>query len=378
MDSTVHFHIYDPISDKDKVLENWEALLKKSEHYFFLSMGWISTWLASLPTTINIFCVVGTVDNEPILAFFVSTKNNVRHKLLFTKNIYINSTGREHYDELTIEYNSILLATAIHGKKIPAILAQTVDFLSSNFKWEELYIHGATEKTYRMFQQLTEDKGKRLLCKSERRVPSHYVDLKKIRSCNMDYYRLLSSNKRAQIRRSLKEYEKNSAIRVEQADTVEEAASMLAGLSRLHQQTWIRRGKPGSFANNYFTDFHTSLIKNIFTSGTVQLLKFSNNTKTIGYIYNFIYNNEVFFYQCGFNYSNNNKMRPGIVSHYLAIRHNAINNYDNYYFLAGTAQYKASLSTDTDYLTWMKIQKKRKKFFLEDVLKTIKLHGQGL
>jgi hypothetical protein len=372
MNVNIDFKTYDPLIDLHVIKKIWSYLLLKSNHSFFLSVDWICTWLSALPKEQKIICVVGYVANEPSLAFFIGKGKRIRDRLFNSQSLYLNTTGIEYYDELTIEYNSILVSSCITEEIYPLVWSDTIKFLDTFIKWNELHIQGATEQMHILCDKMINIHKDTLHCEVQRNENSYYVDLKKIRANSMDYSSLLSSNRRAQIKRSIKEYEKNGKIRISKAETVEDAILMLNGLAELHQQEWVKRGHPGSFSNNFFFNFHKQLIENSFENETIQLLRVHNDSCTIGYIYNFVYGKDILFYQCGFNYLNNNRIRPGIVSHYLAIIYNAKMNYNTYDFLAGDSGYKRSLSTDANKMSWLILQKNRKRFVLERMFRKIK------
>lgn len=366
------FKTYDPHVDIHIIKNIWSDLLTKSNHSFFLSIDWIFTWLSALPKKQKIICVVGYKNNEPHLAFFIGVRERIRDKLFLTQSLYLNTTGVEYYDELTIEYNSILISSHINEETYPLVWSDILKFLDTFINWDELYISGATEQMHFLCDEMIKVHAETLQCVVRSKVNSYYVDLKKIRANNMDYSSLVSSRKRAHIRRSIKEYEKDGNIKISQAETIEDAISMLNGLAELHQKEWNKRGQPGSFSNEFFFNFHKRLIKNSFENGRIQLLKFYNDSYTICYMYSFVYGKDILGYQFGYKHFNNKKIQPGVVSLYLASIYNAEMNYNKFDFLAGESQYKKSLSTDANKMSWLILQKNRKRFVLERMLRSIK------
>ena len=366
------FKTYDPFVDIHVIKNIWSYLLSKSKHSFFLSVDWIFTWLSALPKEQKIICVVGYRADEPVLAFFIGIRKRIRDKLFFCQSLHLNTTGFEYYDQLTIEYNSILISSYINEETYSLVWSDTINFLDTFIKWDELYIPGATEKVHFLCNEMIKIHKDILHCEVRSKVNSYYVDLEKIRANNMDYISLLSSKKRAHIRRSIKEYEKDGEIKISQAETIEDAISMLNGLAELHQKEWNKRGHPGSFSNEFFFNFHKQLIESSFGNERIQLLKFYNDSYTISYMYNFIYGKDILGYQFGYQHFNNKKMQPGLVSLYLASIYNAEMGYDRYDFLAGDSQYKKSLSTDANKMSWLVLQKNRKRFVLERILRKIK------
>jgi CelD/BcsL family acetyltransferase involved in cellulose biosynthesis len=78
----------------------------------------------------------------------------------------------------------------------------------------------------------------------------------------------------------------------------------------------------------------------MFPRGAIQVLR----AEGVGVLYNFVDRGRVYFYQSGFHYSPDNRLKPGLVMHYLAVEHCLSNpELAEYDFLAGDSQYKRSL-----------------------------------
>lgn len=363
--SSPTFQSYNPFAETEQIKYIWTTLLDKCPHSYFTSWGWISTWLNSLPTNLDLQLIVGFQQEEPIIAFFIGRSRKKKYKLITTQVISLNSTANRYFDELTIEHNSILFDPAY---------AMNIDDVFNYLKpmrWHEFRMPGASSNFISSFKLLN-NTGRIYYLMIDRNTNSFFVELQKIRDAGMDYLKLLSANKRSQIRRSIKQYELEGQVQIHEATTPQEALTMLEQLAVLHQQEWTKRGEDGSFSNQHFYQFHKDLIQNRFEQGEIQLLHIFTPHKTIGYLYNFIYDNNVLFYQSGFNYAAENIYRPGLVSHYFAIIHNAKKNLTNYDFLAGDSAYKTSLSTNSEPIYWLRFIKSQGRFNFEKGILKIK------
>jgi CelD/BcsL family acetyltransferase involved in cellulose biosynthesis len=167
------------------------------------------------------------------------------------------------------------------------------------------------------------------------------------------YLARLSRNTREQIRRSWRIYGEQGPLAVEAAADLPEALAMLDELAQLHQDSWTARGKPGAFASKRFTAFHRDLIRRVFPKGGVQLLRIRAGSAVIGLLYNFVHARRVYSYQSGLRFSDDNRLKPGLVAHVAAIRYCREAGLLEYDFLAGEDRYKHSLSTDARMLTWL-------------------------
>jgi hypothetical protein len=345
-----------PFQEIQKTELIWKELAEKFPPSFFNSWGWVNTWLTCLPKSVNIeFIVHFGENNTPICCYFLGIKNSLENIFFYKKRAYLNSTGYEEFDNLTVEYNSPLIANNTEFNEI--------SLLSSLEDIEEFHIPVSPLK----YGNIDEKFLSRITS-----LPSFWVDLDKVKENSNDYTSLISKNKRNQIKRSIKEYQKDGDIKIDIAKNVKDANQMLDELAVLHQKEWIQRGKPGAFTNQFFCEFHHKLIEDRFFYGEIQLLKIYNDSEVIGYIYNFIFNKEVLFYQCGFNYKEGNNYRPGIVSHYFSILLNCELNNKKYNFLVGKSQYKKSLSTNSDMLHSIIFCRKNIKSRIEYILREVK------
>jgi hypothetical protein len=335
------------------VQEIWCALEAKLDVSFFNSWGWVSTWLTCLPNNLNVELIVNIEDNEPTCCFFMGITNEKLNKFK-KKRAFLNATGFEKYDDLVIEYNAVLCEKNDTNRHLMFAFKALNDIEEFRFS-HSVNIH--IDSSAPFIQRITN-------------TPSYWVNLKEI-DREKGYLSYLSKNKRNQIKRSLKEYKALGDVQVEFACDVSQAKQYFSALESLHQAEWIKRGKPGAFAEPFFKEFHNLLIDTRFELGEIQLVRIFTEEEDIGYLYNFIFNNEVLFYQCGFNYKESNKFRPGIVSHHLTIEACIKQNYSKYNFLAGTTQYKQSLSTHSDTLKTIILPRKTIKSRLENLLKQL-------
>ena len=140
------------------------------------------------------------------------------------------------------------------------------------------------------------------------------------------------------------------------AESVEEALAMLDRLKALHQTSWRRRGQPGCFAAPWFESFHRDLIRARFSSGEIQLLAAAAGDRPIGYLYNFAHGDRVYAYQSGFDYVADGRLKPGLVTHALAIEQATRAGFATYDFMAGENRLKASFASHWTEMVWLAVQ----------------------
>jgi hypothetical protein len=314
---------------------------------FFLSREWVDCWLATFGGDLNPDLMTFVRDGDVVgCCLLVWRTQWVRGIPL--RRVYLNCSGENEADSTCIEYNS-LLSLPDCAELVAKALGK---FLRTRY-WDELLLPGVVEHSPICGVGST-------LGKNEISVkPSHFVELCRIRNDNAGFDSFLSSNTRQQIRRSQRLYEQASGpctFRV--ARTGQEAAEIFTRLADLHQVAWQDRGRPGVFASPQFTGFHRRLIHAVFEHNQIMLMEVCAGAEVIGALYSFLHRGRVYFYQSGFRYTTDGRLKPGLLTHYLAIRHcleqSLLNEYD---FLAGDSQYKRSLATSSRPLRWIVVRR---------------------
>jgi CelD/BcsL family acetyltransferase involved in cellulose biosynthesis len=341
----------------------WKKLLSAGGYSYFLSWPWIENWIASLPQTSGLKLALFLQNGEPALGCFLGHAKVVRQGVFRSTAYLMNQTGNRVYDQLYVEYNSLI------GKGVNVGLQQILELLPG--KWEELYLSGLDAEAFpgRVLNQ--DINGYQVMV--ARTIPSYYVDLNLVRERG-DYLRLLSANARSQIRRCLKLYEARGPISREVATTADQALKIFDEMVKLHQHSWSRRGQAGAFKTEYFYNFHKELIRKRASSGEIQLIRIGAGELTIGCLYNFCYEGRIYFYQSGLRYEKDNRLKPGLLCHYEAICYNAGQGNGFYDFLASFDDYKQRLSTHQRPLVWARVQKPHIKFDVERFVRGVALN----
>jgi CelD/BcsL family acetyltransferase involved in cellulose biosynthesis len=346
-----------PHGDLPKIQQVWTALAAQGPVPYFLSWGWVKTWLDCLPTGTRLRLAVVHRQGVPVAAFFLGSRRLLRHRFVPSRALYLNQTGHAEHDEICIEYNSWVPPRA------DLRLEELLDLLPGG--WDELFLRaldGDSEPGRRLGEPLAKY---RVLC--EERITSPWVSLDKVRAAG-DYLTLLSANARAQIRRTQRIYADRGQLVLDVPATVEEALRRFAELVNLHERAWLERGKPGAFIP-WVRNFHERLIRQRFDTGEIQLLRLRAGEQTIGCLYNFVWQGAVDFYQSGMVYEEDGRLKPGLLCHAEAIRHNAALGHRIYDLLAGDSRYKQTLATDEHTLLYARVQRHRWRFRLEDELR---------
>ena len=271
---------------------------------------------------------------------------NRRRSRLLGDTLWLHESGDPALDAIFTEHNDPLLA-----RRAPdLLLAQLLQGALQPYggRTPRLVLSGVGEATRTAALQA----GAIELPGRDRIAP--YVDLAAI-APGTAYIDQLSANTRQQLRRSDRAYAADGELRLEVAQTAEEALAFLDALIALHAATWAARGKPGAFATDTVRRFHQCLVRR-GVPGAVELLRITAGGSMVGYLYNLVHAGRVCAYQSGFDYPGAPAhAKPGLTCHHLAIEAHRARGGQSYDFLGGADRYKRSLANAERTLHWMSI-----------------------
>lgn len=312
---------------------------------FFTDKAWVNTWLICLPNDISagVYLLQEDSNLDPAI-IFPGTVQSARRFGISATYLHCGATGNSQLDDLVIEKNSPRIVFPENTFSLQQLL--------NNANADIFSLPGIAEADYQTLQSRLSIDCWKTFTETKK---SYIVNLEKVRSTNKEtgYLSLLSSNKRRQIRKSISLYEELGEITTTEPGTTEEALFFFDELCQLHQKEWVKRGEEGAFSGEFLKQFHRRLISDYFNDGNIRLFKITAGSVVIGIVYGFISNNEFLYYQSGFNYSEDNRFKPGLSCHYLLIEKMAAEGLAVYDFLIGDYDYKKSLCTDTYNMLWI-------------------------
>lgn len=351
--------LFDPKIDFEYIKVIWQKLTEHQTISYFLSWGWVENWLDLLPSDSSVKLAVINKNDKPIAAFFLGAAKTVRKKVIHTQQLHLNATGMLEYDLLAIEHNGILLA-----KGVNLSLKELLELLPG--EWDEFLFPALDTNSFPGNNLTIPSVSYKIV---NRYVVSRFIDLSLVRQRDNDLTTLLKKKTRVNIRRSFNLYKKHyGPIHLEAASTIKEALEILNEISHFNKQRFEGSKIISSFHNDFFVNFHTSLIRKRFDQDDMQLLRIVSGDTLIGSLYSFIFHGHVCQYQGGFNFDVDNRLQPGLVCHTEAVRHNAQQGHLVYDLMAGDYEYKKRIATSEYSSNWAKIQKKHFKFLIEEQL----------
>ena len=348
----------EPLPPLDELAGIWRALERTAAPSFCQSWHWIGCWLeeSGLKPRLLVARRGGAVVGLGLLPAAAS-----RRAGLPVRGLYLNQAGDPALDCVTIEFNGMLAApddrAAVDAACIEALFGRGGSGWGGGF--DALYLSGVPADCLARLKRM----GLAARLKIRRGAP--LVDLDRVRAegGTYDAYEAyeagLSRNTRQQIRRARRLYEETRPLRLTRAASVDEALAYFDRLKVLHQKTWTGRGRPGAFAEPFFERFHRRLIRAAFADGGVDVLHIAAGGRDVGYLYNLVRDGQVYAYQSGFAYAADARLKPGLVSHGLAVAHYLAGDARAYHFMAGADRYKLSLANDRLDLDWIVVWRGR-------------------
>jgi hypothetical protein len=289
--------------------------------------------------------------------------------------VALQQRGDGKDDALFVEYNDIL-ADRIHARAARTALLQFIAtspvFRTGPWRWDEFRLAGLGVEAARSVRELS-------LPIEERTRECAWVDFTRAGRwvSREDYFAMLSRNTRAQLRRAIRIAEALGALSVSTARNRDERVAWLGELRTLHQDAWQRlRNQPGAFASPVFAAFVEALVGD--GDESAQLLRVAAGPNTVGVLLNFVFGGHIYAYQSGFAYRDDNRFKPGLISHALAIVHSARAGCLGYHFMAGEGRYKNSLATASETLTWMTLRRRGVATVLFQGVKAIKTRVRAI
>ncbi len=346
--------------------QDWLTLEENSEPSFFLSWKWIGNWLKLLNTNDNIRLLSASKNNQLVALGIFVERDITRNGCIKAKQWLLHRTGNECIDQIWIENNNFLIQA--QDKKV---IEQAIwRYLTTHQQQVDEFILNVAKAPELTELSSSANQYQLLLSNNEL---GHNLELSKYFTID-DYLNSLSKNTRQQIKRSLKLLAATGEIKFQLQTDSQAQLKLLEQTQKWHIAKWINTDTPSGFTNPIFIDFHRLLINTDHHSAKTLISQLTLNNEILGSCYYFQQGDKVYFYLSCLKPANNNRIKLGLIMHYLMVEWLITNNHtiSEYDFLAGDARYKRSLANKNDSYTKITIQKQTTKFAIEAALKQLK------
>lgn len=340
------------------IADKWQQLALRSEQDFFLQWPWIGSWLETFKPT-RYFLVEANLGQTLVGLAVLVEHIEWRHGFIRSKQLCLHRTGIAASDEIWIEYNDFLL----DKHHATSVRSQMFRYICDNLAFDELVIGASASQVIDALDKCTVLKRVDIWQANSYQVKFHDA-------ANDPFDAYLSANSRYQIKRSRKNY---AECKFEVAKDMHSVTAWMTDISLLHKQRWPKSG----FRLELFRKFHMQLLEECINDGRVELIKITLAPSTRVYLYNFISGKTVYFYLSAMTGETleeavSNKLKPGLVAHFLAIEYYKKLGFEVYDFMGGDARYKASFSNKISGLIIAKFQRTTVLLGIENLLKMVK------
>ena len=286
-----------------KLAEVWNNLLSKSEaDTIFLTWEWVSNWWKVYGNNKDLFVLTLKDNDHSIVGIAPLYIRKSKVLIGFTVNeIRFLGTG----EDVSPDYLDFIIEKERESDAIDAFIRY---FASSN-KWDVLNFTDM-ESTSCNLKYLTEavNHGRFSIRQSEC-ASCPYIALP---SSWERYLSTLTANARYNVKRKMKNLERDFKTRYFLWEDVEGLDGAMDRLAYLHNKRWDERERSHSFSSNEYVSFHKAVAKDFARNGWLRLSCLELNGELAGMLYDYYYGGKILYYQAGFDPSFY-KYSPGLV-----------------------------------------------------------------
>ena len=325
----------------------WKELEARATHSFFLSWLWIGTWLRHIPDGTQPHVLVARSSGK-IVGLAIICRRRVWSLGPHARARWLlNESGDTRFDRLFIECNSIL------AEQPDTIIPAGLDALTPRLRRADQLVLSGIDADLELAACGAAGRAG-LVSEVKQADTALWVDYAKARQQKKDYRATLGRSTRQAVSRAMRLYAERGPLEFRIMETTTDALAAFDLLSDFHRSRW---GRKGAFANPGFRPFHEELIARGVPTGAVRISRTLVGGQTIGVVYNFVHDGRVLNYQSGFLYESDGRLKPGLVSHVLAIEESISRGERGYDFLAGGAGHKAHLANSEYAMKWVAISR---------------------
>ena len=344
----------------------WQALEAKTQAHFFLSWFWMGSWLELISpvTQVYFFCYRQNSDVKAI-CFLTLCPATRKKGLVRLTQLQMNEYLTGPYNMVN-GYSGMLMEPGFEQAAWNKLIKTAQAF---NNTWDEFYI-SSLEKQQRMYCEaalgnLTPLEDKKCYVWAKPLPPSDTTEDGLIET--------FKRKTRQQLRQTIKAFADIGTVKIELASNLTQAKEFFILMDETHSQRWQAVGKQGSYVNQVWVRFHEKLMERYFDAGLILLFKVSLDDKAVGYLYGHCYRNKIFMHQTGFPHLEDNRLRAGYLSHYLAILHSVRQGRSEYDLLPDFAGcYKKFFVEQGDEIVWLALRRDRLIFKWETLIERLK------
>lgn len=354
--------------DYSNASQEWSRLERIVQPSYFQSSTWQTCWNELIARHGLKPQILTILHNEKccLMSSFVLGTTKVL-KIFPRSCAFLNTTGIQSFDVICAEGNQPMIL----GDSPIDVITEFLKNLSRDLNVKEIFIDAVPETYLQQIKTSCTSLGMELI---ERKRSTHYsIDLQTLRDTNQTPLSALNSSTRKSIGKKIRQYTaRYGDLDLVYASSSQQAKQWFEELIKLNVPRLHSKNINSSFSFPFLREFHLRLIEVGFPLKEIVLAKISSGGNDLGFIYGFLYHGTIYIYQTGFNFNLEEKLSPGIVSHYLLAQDCFERGMACYDFLSGDYPYKKSLSNKHDDLVWLRISKPTLMSRLDHLLRVVK------
>ncbi len=149
-----------------------------------------------------------------------------------------------------------------------------------------------------------------------------------------------SGTRRYTITYSMKKLSEQGRLEKHVCESADDLASQMETFMSLHQESWVERGKPGSFSSERFKRFHLRVARDFLSKGILFLRSFTLDGTPIASFYGFQYDRKIFYYLLGARVNPVKRVKTGTAVLGYCVEEAIARDCREFDFLRGSEEYK--------------------------------------
>jgi CelD/BcsL family acetyltransferase involved in cellulose biosynthesis len=281
----------------------WNNILSQSESdNIFLTWEWVFNWWQVYGRSKELRVLVLRDQREDIVAiapFYAHTQKCLGG--ISVNEVRFLGTG----EDVGPDYLDFIIKKGFEHEAIHTL----VGYLAVKDGWDVINLTDmlSTSSNVKAIKNVAADHG--LVINSSERAVCPYIRLPP----DWDrYMSSLSNNMRFNIRRRMRNLEKDFRTRYFVWQDMEGLEDVMERLSSLHHKRWEQKGAKHSFSSEQYNAFHQTVAREFALKGWLQLSCLELNDEIVAILYDYRYGNKIYYYQGGFDPSLY-KYSPGFV-----------------------------------------------------------------
>lgn len=288
----------------------WNNLLSKSAaDTIFLTWEWVSNWWQVYSHNKELY-VLTLKDNESTLigiAPLYIRKNKIL-KGFPVNGVQFLGTG----EDVSPDYLDFIILQGRESEALDAFIRH----LASKDQWDVLNLTDMLSTSCNIDFLAEPAKNSGFTIRQSECATCPYIVLP---SSWEEYVGTLSANARYNVKRRIKNIERDFKTRYFVWEDFERLDDAMERLAQLHNKRWEEKECRHSFSSNEYVSFHKAVAKDFAKQGWLHLSCLELNGEIVGMLYDYRYGDKISYYQAGFDPAFH-KYSPGLVLRAYVIR----------------------------------------------------------